>query len=81
MTEELRPPPLCDVCGQVVPPDDAYSAELSAGDMMCPAPMVFHKGCYERASGIWQPDPDSYCTTDPLFPETARWTAEQQAQG
>lgn len=47
---------------------------------MCPAPMAFHDECYERASQMWQPETDSYCEVDPLFPETARWVELQQAE-
>lgn len=63
----------CDVCGVEVPPEDAHAEELSVAGAMCPTPMLFHKSCYERASAMWQPDPDSYCTVDPDFPETAQW--------
>ncbi len=71
---EIKPAEICDVCGGEVPAEEAVKAELSAADAMCPTPMTFHQGCYERASQIWQPDPDSYCTTDPDFPETQQWT-------
>lgn len=71
----MKAPDLCDVCGQDVPPEDAYRAELSAGPAsMCPTPMVFHHACYERAKHLWQPDPDASCAADPLFPETGQWT-------
>jgi hypothetical protein len=43
--------------------------------------MVFHKECYEQAAELWQPDPDSYCTVDPLFPETGQWTNPEAQQG
>lgn len=72
---------MCDVCAQVVPSDEAVREELSVAGAMCPAPMVFHKECYERASELWQPDPDSYCTVDPMFPETAQWTTPEAQQG
>lgn len=78
---ELSPPGLCDVCGQEVAEADAYRAELAVGDMMCPAPMLFHKACYEQASDMWKPDPDSYCTVDPEFPETGQWTNPGGATG
>ena len=82
---EMKPSELCDVCGGAVPAEEAVKAELSAADAMCPTPMTFHKACYEQASRIWQPDPDSYCTTDPDFPETQQWTIPadpvQQARG
>lgn len=64
---------LCDVCGGEVAPSEAVAAEMAAGELMCPTPMVFHPACYERACELWQPDPDSYCVTDPLFPETQQW--------
>lgn len=67
--------PSCDVCGRDVTPDDYYSAELTASGAMCPSPMTFHKACFEAASTMWYPDPDSYCTVDPLFPETAQWAS------
>ena len=65
---------LCDVCGNEVPAVEAVRHELSVGDMTCPTPMTMHPACYERASSLWQPNPDSLCTTDPEFPETTRWT-------
>ncbi|MFN2606893.1 MAG: hypothetical protein ABR511_03200 [Acidimicrobiales bacterium] len=71
---EVKLGELCDVCGRVVAPEEAVKAELTVSGAMCPSPMTFHPGCYEQASVLWQPDPDSYCTTDPLFPETGQWT-------
>jgi len=71
---EIKPAELCDVCGTVVDPAEAVKAELAAANAMCPTPMTFHPHCYEQASAIWEPDLDSYCTTDPEFPETAQWT-------
>jgi hypothetical protein len=71
---------LCDACGQVVDPAEAVKAELTVSGAMCPSPMTFHPACYEQASVLWQPDPDSYCTTDPLFPETGQWTLPEDAQ-
>jgi hypothetical protein len=65
---------MCDVCGQAVPADDMVKAELTAAGAMCPSAMTFHTACYEKASSMWQPDPESYCTVDPLFPETGQWT-------
>ncbi|MDP9388800.1 MAG: hypothetical protein M3Q48_13035 [Actinomycetota bacterium] len=65
---------LCDACGREVPPDQGHRAELSVGASMCPTPMAFHDECWEQASALWQPDPDSSCTVDPLFPETGQWT-------
>ncbi len=76
---DFQPSDLCDVCGGEVPPGEAVKEELSAADAMCPTPMVFHRQCYDQASAIWQPDPDSYCTTDPMFPETQRWTVPAEA--
>jgi len=29
---------------------------------------------------MWQPDPDSYCTVDPLFPETGQWVLPEDAR-
>lgn len=78
---EVKLGEMCDVCAQVVPPDDAVRAELSVAGAMCPSPMVFHKDCYEQASVLWQPDPDSYCTVDPLFPETGQWTLPEDQRG
>ncbi len=71
---EIKPSELCDACGQAVDPADAYKGELAVGDLMCPAPMTFHQSCYEKASELWQPDPDSTCIRDDLFPETQQWT-------
>ncbi len=79
-SDEIRLGETCDVCGQVVDdPNDAHRAELAVSGAMCPSPMVFHKACYERASSMWQPDPDSYCTVDPEFPETGQWTLPEQS--
>jgi len=72
---------LCDACGQVVSPDEAVKAELTVSGAMCPSPMNFHPACAEKASELWHPDPDSYCTYDPLFPETGQWTSPQEGQG
>ncbi len=71
---EMKPAELCDVCGGEVEPSEAVKTELAAANAMCPTPMTFHPQCYEQASAVWAPDPDSYCTTDPEFPETAQWT-------
>jgi hypothetical protein len=78
---EVKLGEMCDVCAQVVPPDEAVREELSVAGAMCPSPMVFHRECYERASELWQPDPDSYCTVDPMFPETGQWTNPEAQQG
>lgn len=71
------PGELCDVCGQETDPATAYKAELTVSGAMCPSPMNFHPECYEKAAYLWQPDPDSYCTVDPLYPETGQWTESQ----
>lgn len=71
----------CDVCGQPVPVDDMVKAELSVAGAMCPTAMTFHTACHEQASVMWQPDPDSYCTVDPLFPETGQWVLPEEAEG
>jgi hypothetical protein len=63
----------CDVCGQTVAAEDAVKQELSVMGAMCPTAMTFHKACFEQASSLWQPDPDSYCTVDAQFPETGQW--------
>ena len=76
---EFTPSELCDVCGAEVTADEAVKAELSAADAMCPSPMTFHPACYEKASALWQPNPDSYCVTDPEFPETQQWTPVNRA--
>lgn len=73
---------LCDACGQVVDPEVAVKAELTVSAAMCPSPMTFHPECHEAASVLWQPDPDSYCTTDEMFPETGQWAIpEDQPPG
>lgn len=72
--------PICDVCGQVVTPEDCYQTELTASGATCPTAMSLHQACYEAASAIWVPeDPDSTCNVDPLYPETGQWTYGQQA--
>ena len=68
---------VCDVCGKEVSPSEAVRAEVAFGDMMCPTPMTFHGACYERASDLMQPGQESFCTTDPLFPETQQWTSPE----
>ncbi len=74
-TQDHTPAELCDACGAEVDPAEAVKSELAAANAMCPTPMTFHPHCYEQASAIWQPDADSYCTTDPEFPQTAQWTS------
>lgn len=74
----MKPPDLCDVCGVDVPPDEGVRAELSVGGAMCPTAMVFHDACYEQARHMWEPDPESSCSFDPLFPETGQWTPQPQ---
>ncbi|MDQ4133588.1 MAG: hypothetical protein M3179_10380 [Actinomycetota bacterium] len=79
-TTEITLGETCDVCGRVVDdPNDAHRAELTVSGAMCPSPMVFHKACYEKASSMWQPDPDSYCTVDPEYPETGQWTLPEES--
>lgn len=68
----------CDVCGQPVPSAEAVKSELTVMGAMCPTAMTFHKACFEQASALWQPDPDSYCTVDPLFPETGKWVVPEE---
>ncbi len=63
----------CDVCGRDVPADDMVKSEFTVMGAMCPTAMTFHTACYAQASSLWEPDPDSYCTVDPLFPETGQW--------
>ncbi len=71
---------LCDLCGSEVPPDQGFRGELSAPTAMCPTPMAFHDECWEKASALWQPDADSLCSVDPLFPETGQWTTPPPPQ-
>ena len=78
---EVKLGEMCEVCAQVVPPGEGVRAEMSVSGAMCPSPMLFHQECYEKASELWQPDTDSYCTVDPGFPETAQWTLPEQQQG
>ncbi len=80
-TGEVKLGEMCEVCAQVVPPGEGVRAEMSVSGAMCPSPMLFHEECYEKASELWQPDTDSYCTVDPEFPETAQWTLPEQQQG
>jgi hypothetical protein len=70
----------CDVCGQDVPADDMVKSEFTVLGAMCPTAMTFHTACYAQASALWeQPDEDSYCTVDPLFPETGQWVLPEDA--
>lgn len=66
-------PDLCEVCAREVAPDEAYRVDMAVGDMMCPAPMSFHPGCYEKATEIWEPGDAAACGYDPDYPETGRW--------
>lgn len=69
-----QPTEVCELCADEVAPEDAYRAELSVGDLMCPTPMTFHRECYDRAAEIWEaPSPDMTCTFDAEFPETQNW--------
>ena len=77
----MGPTEICEVCGLEVDPADAVRTEVSVGDMMCPTAMTFHRACHERASELWQPDADSYCTTDPEFPETQTWQTPGASTG
>jgi hypothetical protein len=70
----------CDVCGQNVPADDMVKKELTVLGAMCPTAMTFHTACYDQAASMWQPDPESYCTVDPLFPETGQWVLPEDAR-
>jgi hypothetical protein len=70
----------CDVCGHDVPADDLVKTELTVAGAMCPTAMTFHTACYEKASAMWQPDPESYCTVDPLFPETGQWVLPDEGR-
>lgn len=70
----------CDVCGKSVPADDVIKTELTVAGAMCPTAMTFHTACYEKASVMWQPDPDSYCTVDERFPETGQWVLPEEAR-
>lgn len=64
---------MCDVCGLDVPAGEGVSSEVSVAGAMCPTPMAFHKACFEEASKMWTPDPDSYCLVDDRFPESQQW--------
>lgn len=64
---------MCDVCGLTVDPAEAIYSEVSVAGAMCPSPMAFHKPCFEAASVMWTPDPDSYCQIDNRFPESQKW--------
>ncbi len=70
----------CDVCGRDVPTDDMVKTELTVAGAMCPTAMTFHTACYEQAAAMWQPDPESYCTVDPLFPETGQWVLPEDSR-
>jgi hypothetical protein len=55
-------------------------SEFTVMGAMCPTAMTFHTACYAQASSLWEPDPDSYCTVDPLFPETGQWVLPEAGQ-
>lgn len=62
------------MCGTQIS-GEVVRAELAFGEgSMCPTPMAMHQECYQKASQIWQPDPDSTCVVDKEFPETQQWT-------
>jgi hypothetical protein len=69
----MAPGELCDVCGQEVLPEEAFKAEMSVNQLMCPTSMTLHEACYDLATTMWQPD-DSYCGIDPDYPEMEAWT-------
>lgn len=68
------------MCGLDVAPGDMVKSEFTVMGAMCPTAMTFHTACHEQASSMWQPDPDSYCTVDPEFPETGRWVLPEDAR-
>ncbi|HET9443006.1 MAG TPA: hypothetical protein VFO65_06765 [Acidimicrobiales bacterium] len=76
----MKSPDLCDVCGHEVPEGEGYREEVSVGSSMCPTPMSFHQECWEQASQLWQPDPDSLCAVDPRFPETGQWMLPEDSR-
>lgn len=72
----MKPRESCDMCGQDIS-GKTIRAELSFGEgAMCPTPMTMHEKCYEKASELWQPDPESTCVIDREYPETQKWTPE-----
>lgn len=78
----ISPGKLCDVCGHEVADEEAVaSSDLAIGDLTCPTAMVLHPACYERASALWRPDPESTCLVDPNFPETQQWPVAGAPQG
>lgn len=68
-----QPTEVCEACGGEVRPDEAYRAELSVGDLMCPTSMTFHRECYPQASEVWESPPETTCTFDAEYPETQNW--------
>ena len=72
----MNPIETCDMCGLQIS-GEVVRAELSFGEgAMCPSPMSMHQECYQKASAIWQPDPDSTCVVDKEYPETQQWTPQ-----
>ena len=70
----MTPNALCDICGQVVSPEEAVVIDMSVSQSMCPTSMTLHPACHEAASVMWQPD-DTCSGTDPDFPEMEKWMA------
>jgi hypothetical protein len=69
---------LCDICGQVVTPEEAVVADMSVSQSMCPTSMTMHPACHQAASVMWQPD-DTCSVTDPDFPEMEQWMEASKA--
>ncbi|MBW3644833.1 MAG: hypothetical protein KY441_04940 [Actinobacteria bacterium] len=75
----MTPAPMCDVCGQPVPADEAVRAEMSVSQMMCPTSMTFHPACHARATALWQNDDTCTLAADVAdYPEMAQWAVGRQ---
>ena len=74
----MTPSALCDICGQVVAPEEAVVTDMSVSQSMCPTSMTLHPACHQAASVMWQPD-DTCSGTDPDYPEMEQWMAASKA--
>lgn len=74
----MTPNALCDICGQVVSPEEAVVADMSVSQSMCPTSMTLHPACHEAASDMWQHD-DTCQVGDPDFPEMDQWMEASRA--
>ncbi len=74
----MTPSAMCDICGQVVTPEEAVVVDMSVSQSMCPTSMTLHPACREAAAVMWDPD-DTCSGSDPDFPEMEQWVATSES--